>query len=70
MKQPPERINIGLKVLIFRVHYIKMYFADIKFPYKESVRPQALGLKTKHLNRHHDCHATWIRITDEIQKED
>ena len=27
------------------------------------------GPKSKHLNCHHDCHGTWIRITDEAQNE-
>ena len=32
-----------LKVLIFRLHYIMMYFADIKFPNKESVVTQVFA---------------------------
>ena len=31
----------GLKVPIFRLHYITMYFADIKFPKKEPVTTHA-----------------------------
>ena len=64
---------IGLKARIFRVHYITMYFTDIKFPYMEPgerKRLHFLDSKTKHFNRHHDCHATWIRIIDKTQKDD
>ena len=49
-----------------------MYFADIKFPNKDSVLTQAfafLGSKRKHLNSHHGCHGTWIQITGKTQNE-
>ena len=34
---------VGLKVLIFWLQYIAMYFADLKFPNKESVTTQAFA---------------------------
>ena len=33
-------------------------------------RLRFLGSKNRHLNFHHDCHATWTQITDETQNED
>ena len=57
----------------FRLLYITMYFADIKFPNKVSMTNQCfrcLDLKSKCLNRHHDCHTVCIGITDEIHNDD
>ena len=28
-----------------------------------------VGSKMKHLNRHHDCHAIWIRVTHETHND-
>ena len=33
----------GLKILIFWLHYITKYFADIKFPNKESMTTQTFA---------------------------
>ena len=33
----------GLKVMISRLHYMTMYFDDIKFPKKESVTTQVFA---------------------------
>ena len=58
---------------IFRLHHITMYFADITFLNKEWVTTQAFAFskfKSKHLNRQHNCHVTFIGITDKTQNED
>ena len=34
---------VSLKVLIFRLHYITIYFADIEFPNKKSVAIQVFA---------------------------
>ena len=50
-----------------------MSFADIKFFNKESVTTQAFAFsrfKKQTPELYHDCHTTWIRITDETLKED
>ena len=38
--------NVGLKVPIFRLYYITMYFADIKFPDQESLTTQAFAFSS------------------------
>ena len=45
MKQPSERMSktSGLKILIFWLHYITKYFADIKFPNKESMTTETFA---------------------------
>ena len=56
----------------FRLHYITMYFADNKFSNKKVVAIQAFTFsrfKRKHLNRHPNCHVTWIQITDKTQND-
>lgn len=34
---------LSIKVLIFGLHYITMYFSDIKFPSKDSMATQAFA---------------------------
>ena len=45
MKQPfrKDQQIVCLKVMVFRLHYIMMYFADIKFLNKESLTTQAFA---------------------------
>ena len=42
MKQPREK-SLGLKVMIFWLHYITMDSVDIKFPNKEAVTTQVFA---------------------------
>lgn len=37
---------LSIKVLIFGLHYITMYFSDIKFPSKDSMATQAFEKQT------------------------
>ena len=37
---------VGLKILILRLHYITMYFADIEFPYKERMTTQVFAFSS------------------------
>ena len=56
---------VGLEVLIFGLHYIRSQILNFLTRTQWRLkRLHFLGSRSKHQNRHHDCHATWIRVTD------
>ena len=50
----------GLKILIFWLHYITKYFADIKFPNKESMTTQTFAFSKLHISKTIVYRSTWL----------